>query len=371
MMNASTVNYRNLSAVTGLLIFLLATISGCGGGDDDGDAVDIPGIVPDILNYEIRQGTGVSLVLSQNPEVTVTNALLTGSFNRTTEAFTLVDVQPAVMTVDATDFLASLGTEFNIYTLVIKTTMEWKGDDVPTAGAFDVRSGPVSRIRVSVNPNVTPGVPGVDITYSPDGDATEPPPTPTSYSWEDFDGLFDNAGATEYEQIANFAYSLLRIMYEQGELVILALEFLGENDDALETGGTIVEDCDTMPYPPDDPAVLETGTSMVGWTDADNSTDISPGDTIYLDFMQCWDDDETDNIDTLYNGGIKFVNYTEVENAGVITRIGFEPTDGPGGIEYYNPSLIINETDDNGSNILIGLDPITLTGGFSMIFTSP
>lgn len=369
------------------LISVAFTISSCGGGGD-GDVVDTPATVPDVLNYEIRQGTEVSLVLSQNPQATVSSTLLTGTFNRITEAFTLNvqpaapgdNVQPAAMAVSASDFLAELDTELEIalgegnvvnfsnYSLHVNTTVAWVGDDNPTSGEFDIRDGhiPAHKITVRVIPDADgQGTPGVDIIFVP----TDSPNQSTLLTWEQLDGVFDDPTAEPYARIASFAYSMLRFMYEQGELVIFALNFLGDNDDLLEQIGQVSEICDTYPLAPS-PAVLDPGMSQVSWYDASHDNSLGSGDTFYLDFTECWDDDETDDFDTLYDGTVNFVNYTEVESGGVLTRIGFEPTTGTGGIDF--DYLEITETETTVSNVILETsETITLTGGFSMIFTSP
>ena len=366
-MKTPTLILRQTFAITAFVVLILSVNAGCSSGGD-GEVIDIPATIPDVLNYEMRQGSGVSLVLSQNPQATVTSTSLTGSFNRITQAFTL-NAQPEVMAVDATDFLNGLlGTEFNNYILAVNTASSWVGDGSPTTGEFDVRDGPVNRIRVSVNPNVQPGVPGVDITYSPNGDAG--PHTTSSFSWVDFDSLFDDAGAEDYEKIAAFAYSMLRFMYEQGELVIFALEFIGDNDTLLEQTGRIEESCDTYPLAPSPPPSVIPGMSRFSWYDASFDNSLGAGDTFYLDFTECWDDDPNDDFDTHYQGTVNFVNYTEVESGGVLTRIGFEPGNTPGGIDFE--FLKITETETTLTNIVLATDEtITLTGGFSMVFTAP
>ena len=367
--------FRRIPTLTTLLTVILFVAVGCS-SDDDGEAVSLPGTVPDQLNYEISQATGISMTLSQNPSATVTSASLTGSFNRITEAFTLNVQQSVVMVVSADEFLNTLDTElsndieenvdFGNYSLHVTSDVAWVGDSAPTSGQIDIRDDPdpVRKITMRVIADADgQGTPGVEITLVPAGC----PSQLVNYTWEQLDGLLDDPTKEDYARIASFAYSFLRLMYEQGELVILALEFIGENDVVLETSGTIVENCDTFPSPADDPTVTNPGTSTVFWTDMDNDQGISSGDTVFLDFFDCWDDDVTDTIDTLFNGGIKFVNYIEVQSSGVITRVGFEFVGGDHGFDFWR----ITETDTQPGVVVIEPDTITLTGGFSMVFTSP
>ena len=358
--------FRQLSLFfTAVTVFLLIA-SGCS-SSGDGEAIAPPGSVPNLLNYNISQPTGVSMTLSQNPQATVSSMSLTGTFDRATEAFTLNASTSAAMTVSAAEFLASLdalldqGVAFSDYELRVVSAAAWTGDNDPTSGEFDIVSADQQhRINVKVNNTL----PGVDISYIPNGFQ----PDALSLDWQQFDAAFDNPPTgQEYAAIAAFANSLLRFIYEQGGLVILALEFIGENDDLIENSPPIVEACDTFPRPADDITVINPGSSTVSWTDVDNSIGISSGDTFFLDFVDCWDDDVTDTIDTLYDRGITFSNYTETQSGSVITQIGFAA---PGGIDFTG--LQITETEDNGVNILIfGNESITLTGGFSMVFTAP
>ena len=368
-MKFSALIFWQTSIISTLLVLVLA--AGCS-SDSDGVAVSPPATVPDLLNYEIRQGAGTQLTLTQNPTLTVTSTLLAGTFTRSTGAFTL-NVQSPAMTVDAGTFLAQqdidLGTNFSDYSFHVTAAAAWVGEGNPTNGEFEVFDDEVRKItmRVIVNANGS-GLPGVEITYWPNGEGI-PGSSVSEYTWEQLDGLFEEPAAEPYAQIAAFAYSLLRIIYEQGELVVLALEFISENDVLLEEAGPIVETCDTFPRP-SDPIVPNPGTSTVFWSDASADGSVGPGDSFFLDFADCWDDDPADSIDTLYKGTVELANYTEVSSSGVITRIGFEPSSSPGGIVFTG--LEITETEDDGINIIVfDAETITLGGGFSMVFTNP
>ena len=361
---------KQIFAVTAVVVLILSVNAGCSSGGD-GDAVDIPATIPDVLNYEISQGTGVSLVVSQNPVATISSMALKGSFNRITEDFTLLNSSVPMMSVSASDFLSSLlSGEYNDYSLAVNTTLQWTGNGKPTSGEFDLRVGPVNRIRVSVNPDVTPGVAGVDITYSPTGDA-DPPLESTSVTWAEFDALFGSL-ALDYQQVAAFGYTVLRFIYEQGGLVIQGLELISENDTLLEETGTVEQSCDSFyPLTPTPAVSYDPGFVKVNWYDVNNDIGLGPGDTVYLGFTQCWVDDETDTIDTLYDGTINLVNYTEVQSGGVVTRIGFEPSvSGDGGVDF--DYFKITETETISTDVIIKTgETITLSGGFSMVFTSP
>ena len=360
------------TSILGLFVsaFLLLTISlttGCGGDGDDGEVFSPPAIVPDQLNYEISQGAGLQLTLTLNPSATITSTLLRGTFNRGTEAFTL-DSLGQVMQVSAGDFLAELdafldeGVAFSNYQLHVISAAAWTGDNDPTSGEFEVVSADqLHRINIKVNN----ALPGVDITYLPNGSQ----PDSVQLTWQAFNDAFGNPEqGKEYAAIASFANAVLRLVYEQGGLVILTLELIDENAATMEAVGTIVEPWDAFPFPADDPTVVNPGESRISWQDVDNDQSIGSGDTVFVDFFDCWIDDASTS-DTLFSGGIKFVNFIEEQSGGVITRAGFELVGGDHGFDF----LRITETETDTQLGVVSIDPntITLTGGFSMVFTSP
>ena len=357
--------FRQIPTLATLLTVILSVAVGCS-SDDDGEAVNIPGTVPNLLNYEISQVSGVSMTLAVNPEATVSSMLLNGTLDRTSEIITLNAQTLPAMVVSAAGFLNSLDPSFNDYQLRVISAATWSGDGDPTSGEFDIVSAnELDRINVKVNN----AIPGVDVTYLPNGVE----PTSIPLTWQEFDDAFDNPQVDEeFAAVASFATTLLRLVYEQGELVVQTLEFIGENSDLMEAIGTVGEDCDMFPVNrPPDIIVDNPGSFTVGWNDEDNDTSISSGDRVDLAFFDCWVNEESDPVARLYNRGITFNNYTEVQSGNVITRVGFES---PGGIVagMVFDFLEITETEDDGINTVISSDnTITVSGGFSMVFTAP
>jgi hypothetical protein len=338
---------------------------GCS-SDDDGDAVSVPGTVPNPLNYEISQVSGVSMTLAVNPEATVSSMLMNGTLDRTSEIITLSAQTPPAMVVSAADFLRSIDPLFNDYQLRVISAATWTGDSNPTSGEFEILS---SSSPDTINLKINNTIPGVDVTYLQNG--TEVDSTPLT--WQEFNDAFDNPVVNkEYAAVASFANSLLRFVYEQGDLVVQTLEFIGENSDRMEAIGTVGEDCDMFPVNlPPDIIVANPGSFTVGWNDENNDTSIGTGDRVDLAFFECWVNEESDPVARLYNRGITFNNYTEVQSGNMITRVGFESPDGVIAGMVFD-FMEITETEDNGINTVISSDNrITVSGGFSMVFTAP
>ena len=357
---------RHINSITWVVLLAALSLASCGGGDDGGDVVDTPATIPDVLNYEIKQADDTDLVIDQSERsVTITSALLTGTFDRTNDDFTLVPFGPA-MSVDAGSFLDGLyGSEFNNYVLQVEKTLTWNSDNSPTDGEFVIRDQTVvTRIRVTATPT------GVDLEYFPSSVAD--PVLNSSVSWQEFDGMFADESAEAYERIAAFAYSVLRFMYEQGGLVISSLEYLGDNDLLLENNLSLAESCDPYPYGTTDPTVSDPGETLITWNDDSFDGSLGPGDSFLAFYTECWVNDDSDDFDQLYDGSVNLVYYVEVEQDGVITRIGFEPFDSAtGGIDFDNIEIIETETDASRQLVIIDQgSKLVLNGGFSMVFTS-
>jgi len=356
---------RQVFAIAAFVVLILSVNAGCS-SDDDGDAVSIPGTVPNLLNYEISQVSGVSMTLAVNPEANVSSMLMNGTLDRTSEIITLNAQTLPAMVVSAAGFLDSLDPLFNDYQLRVISAATWTGNGDPTSGEFEIVS---SSSPDTINVKVNNAIPGVDVTYLQNGIEVDSIPL----TWQAFADAFDTPPVgQEFAAVASFATSLLRLVYEQGELVVRTLEFIGENSDLMEAIGTVGEDCDMFPLDrPPDITVADPGSFTVGWNDADNDQGISSGDRVYLDFFECWVNEEPGLVARLYNRGITFNNYTEVQSGNVITRVGFESPDGIVAGMVFD-FLEITETEDNGINTVISsANTIRVSGGFSMVFTAP
>jgi hypothetical protein len=83
--------------------------------------------------------------------------------------------------------------------------------------------------------------------------------------------------------------------------------------------------------------------------------------------------DDFDDDDELVNGGIDLVGYNEVIDANNrLIRIGFETVGQvPGGVIYNNLTIAETEQSPPGTFIIDPWDTITVTGGFSIVFSEP
>jgi hypothetical protein len=357
--------FRQIPTLATLLTVILFVVVGCG-SDDDGEAASLPGTVPNLLNYEISQVSGVSMTLAVNPEATVSSMLMNGTLDRSSDNITLNAQTPPAMVVSAADFLRSIDPLFNDYQLRVISATTWTGSGDPTSGEFEIVS---SSSPDSINVKVDNTIPGVVVTDIPSGGGLVSVPL----EWQEFRDAFDNPVVNqEFAAVASFANTVLRLVYEQGELVVQTLEFIGDNSDRMEDIGTVGEDCDMFPVNlPPDIEVADPGSFTVGWNDADNDQGISSGDRVDLAFFDCWVNEETDPVAKLYDRGITFNNYTEVQSGNEITRVGFESPDGVIAGMVFD-FMEITETEDNGINTVISSDnTITVSGGFSMVFTAP
>ena len=353
------------SIITASLAILLALTTGCS-SSGDGDALAPPGTVPNLLNYEISQVSGVSMTVEVNPQATVSSMMLRGTLDRANEVITLNAQTPPAMDVSTVDFLENLEASFVSYKLYVVSAATWSGNSDPTSGEFDIVS---ANELDTINVKVNNALPGVDVTFLPNGNEE----ASASMTWQQFDDAFENPQlGQEFVAVASFANNILRFLYEQGDLVVQTLEFIGANSDIMEAIGTVEESCDVYPVNrPPNIAVADPGLSTVGWFDRDNDTSISSGDRVDLDFFECWVDEENDPDARFYNRGITFNNYIEVQSGNVITRVGFESPDGIAAGMVFN-FLEITETVDDGVNTVISSDnTLTVSGGFSMVFTAP
>ncbi len=190
---------------------------------------------------------------------------------------------------------------------------------------------------------------------------------------DEFEDLFDDDGAPTWQRQAGFAFDSFGFLFEQFYLVVNALEFIDENDDALAENYTLMTQCDAFPAGAAPAGVSAQGSCSVSWVDTSGNADLGPGDSFVWSYSDCWENDESDTLDDLINGSVNLVGYTEVsENRNgsvVITRIGFEPyIDSPGGVEFLD--LTVAETEENppGTFVIDEGAVFTIKGGFSIVF---
>lgn len=350
----------------------MATIVGSGGGGGEDDVEETPASLLPLYNFSLFRMSN-----SVNPMEGVTAVSDAGTFR--------IDPNPVQGTFSCdtvTDVceLATIGggTFLNVYDesptqvtgnigiQILQPVVFAAGSDFPTSGTVQIFSpDPPAGLGLGfleLQITTCPGGAGVQIVDNA---------TPVGcYAWEAFEELFDTS-ADQVEQLASFGHGTVDFLFSLVEFAVSALENIGEYEETLQFGMVGVS-CDAFSSEGSTPpvSVPDQGMFFFSWTDANADTLLNAGDNFDQSFDNCWINDPTDNIDTLVNGTVDFVNYEDVESNDVVTRLGFEPypvgTDG--GVWFTN--LIVGETEISGMATSVTQE-VTLNGGFSIVFAEP
>jgi len=187
------------------------------------------------------------------------------------------------------------------------------------------------------------------------------------YSWEDFEGLLDDAGSSPEELQASLAWGAVAFIVEQG-LNSLEVFPLIVDDAFAVRGNPITESCETWLGDWTNPPTLNPGYLELFWSDDAGPGQVGSGDSFSQTFNDCWFGDSTDG--TLLDGSIDYVGYIEeIDFKYLLTRIGFVKAP-PGSVEIGGvafDSLVITETTQLGNDITAD-SPITLTGRYLIVF---
>lgn len=343
-----------LAAAFALGIFGVAA---CGGGGGGGGGDDRPPTTLPVYNFSITNGPdtpdalGLSATVDGAPyaiDVDFGTATFSGSYTVASGAYTVfAGTSFSVQTDLATPLLG----DFNVQ--VIENIAFGTGD-FPASGAWEVLYlGDTIRATVVSNPSA-----GVSLQLTDDA--------PVFYDWNDFEEVFDfGDDFPAWQQVASGAYTAITIALEQSDLVIASLEIIDSN----LASGPLATSCDAIPGIP--PAgVLSQGETVLTWL---GSGDVSPGDSFEWTFTDCWLDDPGDTFDTLVRGSITLRNWTEVvDSSNRLVRIGFEPFNGPGGVQYND--LALDETVESPPGTVTiagGPGSLVIAGGFAIVFFEP
>ncbi len=232
------------------------------------------------------------------------------------------------------------------YVLNVTSAVNASVGDYPTSGAFEV---------VGSNETVSVSFTGTGVELSLDGAAATP------FTWEEYQDLIDDPMAETWQRRASLAGATFGFIFD---LMFEIADQLDELELTLTTNPT-VETCDMFTSSPP-PGVLAQGESV--FTRLSSGNELSPGDSFYWQFTDCWDSSSYDLID----GEAQFTNYIEeIDANNTLTRIGFAPVGNIyGGIDFY--MLEILETEENQG--VFTIDPeavITVYGGFWMLLSQP
>ncbi len=347
-----------LAAVTALgLGAIIGSGGGGGGGGFDGGDDTAPTTL-DVYDFALFNSAGTPNPLTLGITVEGETYAIRVDFGQ--------DSLNGSYTVASGDYTVSGGSTFRVDTdlaapllgffdvTIIEDIGFGADGDFPDAGVWEVSYG-IDTIRATV---VDLPSPGVELRLN-NGE-------PEFYDWATFEEIGDlNDTFPEWQQVAAGALLVLGIALEQADLVVGVLELI---DDEL-AAAPLVRSCDAFTGSP--PAgVLAQGESVLTWL---GSGEVSPGDDFNWSFEDCWLDDATDDIDVLLRGSLRLSNWTEVvDDQNRLVRIGFEPFEGQGGVEF--DALSIEETVEappGTFSIPGGAGSVQLFGGFAIVFFEP
>lgn len=322
-------------------------------GDDD-EEVFVPPDEPNILptyNYSISDNPSaqnLTATIGDGTQAVVVSlgTTLNGSVdvgfdsagNAFVFAFQLDAGSSVTVNSDAGTGPAFLGT----FDGSVDTTMQFPaGSDFPSVGAYSVTDSNMNTAAVTVSST------GVQVVIGANTD---------SFTWQEFDDLIEDDMAPTLQRQAALAFAVADFVFDLAFNVVDGLNLI--TDDLLTAPFT--ENCDMFTGTP--PAgVLAQGMQTFTWT---GSGSISPGDTFFWDFTDCWEDDSGDD-DTLLRGGITLDGYNETIDANNnLTRIGFDSV-------IFNFSLAETFESAPGVFEINDSDTVAVTGAFMLDFTAP
>jgi len=276
---------------------VLFIITGCGGGGSDGDGgggTPVP-TVPTVINYSVAQSTMTPLLTGTTASGTfsVTHLDLAGSYNRNTNATTLLESRGMSFNINTTPPALGGGAMTIGITTPAGSTATWVSGSNPTAGKFLVTVTARDQITVQVNSGGT----GVDISVNSVIIA--------SLTWAEFVGAVETS-ADSNVVLASLAYNAIQTVYRCVSQAYTLIEVVMENQDTLTQSGIDVQLVTSLPgYP---------SNMHVQWG-GNGSGNISPGDNFLSRFSNWWMDNPGSNQDYFYNGRLLWLDYWEGTNS--------------------------------------------------------
>jgi hypothetical protein len=360
----------------GVITLGLVSIVGTGGSDDDGGgSATLP-----VYNFTIdmdpvqepneAEPQGASTVPNKPGPLSIAfdiyelifSGKIEGSMNTEGGGYTISDTT-SVTVADVG------GTQlFGNFSIAVTSDIVVPDGGPPTEGAWTVQSESMAQApdieTITVTVVLTPD-PGVTITTS---EQTQDP-NPVTLTWDELRNLIGSQSAPLWVQKAAYASEFFQFMLDEQTPLLVGTfdEIIPALEDAIEMdvlveGDAMRDSCYAFPDGKTPDGVDQLGYNDFTWYDVSDNDAVGPGDSFQWTFVDCWNDD-------LFNGEIALRGYTSVEDGGTITRIGYEPYGGPGGVEFmdFEISEIILEVE---GPYTIGA-VYTLNGGFTIVFYKP
>lgn len=350
-----------------IAVFAIVSILATGHDDDDDPPVDgdiptngdipigdLPATILSSYNYEIASllgdvpfeasvGGALSIAVDFGDTLMgIINLDVSGTGDVNLVDYTIANGSTMSVTVSAISEPQLNGT----VAIAVTETVTAPAFSIPTAGAFEITSTLLGTILVDI------GASGVDLSLNGG--------TPESFTWDEYTDLLDGDGVPDWQRVASLSGGLLEFVYEY---FLDAADLLDELE-LVTLSNPTTDGCEMFPGSPP-MGVPEVGEVVFTWT---GSGELSPGQNFEIQLNNCWDSD----FEELTNGNINLTNYVEVIDSGnTLTSIGFAPEGTTaGGVNFVG--FTVAETEESGSVFTINpLDTVTVSGGFSLLFTAP
>ena len=347
---------RKFLLFSACIFLFLCGCGGGGGGDSAPGATPGPApILPDSINYSVREpGDNLWFHLtippgSPPPEVSLSAITLDGTYNRVSRNATLAVGSLISFSVTGIEDYSTVSR----FDLSIGTEVQWNGDSRPTAGSFFVTINPSDAfffdgVLVSVIDNVgsVPGSAGVSIQAYLNGSPLME--QYVEYTWDDFEAIQQNdPDFGLYVKVARFGYGVWKLLFQHVWIAFETLKNIILNNDDIEADGNIT--VQGAVFPP----AQSSGSESIVWRDRNLSQEIDADDEFEATFSMWWvDDNPADNVGYLYGGTQRLKDYLKNPRGpigGEFLYSNFSRQE----YEVTPPALISTSTARDGFNMTI------------------
>ena len=338
------------------LIFIIITLAlsscgGSGGNSDDeelevvikgGYTFTIGGLIPgsnEVSYIEATSGEEYSLRFEPNVVGTII-------CDQTAEICELqsVDEGSSILVDDLTDSILSTAVPVIVDNFILFPS----GSETPVSGRISINL-PSGFVFVTVA-NCEGGSVGISLGQ-PDNNLT-------CFTWDDFEALADNPESEG---------GLISLIWQSMAFIV------DQALNTLEVFPPMVDDVFALTNPVTDACEIFSGNWIGGpsvnpgdmqffWDDDNSNNQVGPGDSLSQTFNECWLGDNSEGV--LIEGMIDYVGYLEeIDNLGLLTRIGFDYVELGSGID---PIVFTETVNDN--NEVITSTPMSLIGRYAIDF---